>query len=677
LLRKRALKYLAENPDSWKGMSHSRHAVALALLTSKDAKQQALGKRLVLGWNNPPGPGTWTWNLSYQLITLCEYQLLTGDTSARQTIQTTANALRQAQYKGKISVWDPKHHKEDYEKIDAAQQLYLGGFGHAPYQAGVGKNGYGPMQFTTILAVIAWQLAERCGAKVDPEGLKSAMAFIDHGTNEAGYVAYGGEFTLNNGLVDPVRWKKSTRGSNYVGRVGASVIAHKLSLEIPGAADRLDKNMRYMQRAYKSLTDGHACSILGFSWGLLGAAASEDESLMRTIFDYHKAWFNMMRCHDGSFVVLPGRDYADGSYYRSSRYHPTGVMALVLGLGDPKLLIQGTQVTIPGVNPKALTGALKDTYKAIVEKEYGKAVRALKRAGKGDAAADALAGYLAAQSQHAVTELDALEKTGDIVRLNAQLKKVRSDYGELEGFPEKIARFEEGMRQDPWKTELKLGAHYQQLVGALKRNKTMAYVGDLERFAERHPESLYGKWALIVAKAYRDDRRLVDPSVASAAATARVTPTSADGGVRAAKPATKPAARPPAKPKPAAVSAEALKEWQSRFVKKLDALAKGGRKVRLDLGDRETYMVRGANDTTLTVRTQGNDLPMPWRMLSASCRAALAKSAAQEDDVEALLIAAVLHLACGKRDEADLLFAKAALEDAEAVKTARAKLASP
>ena len=49
---------------------------------------------------------------------------------------------------------------EDPKAIDAAQQLYLGGFGHKPYVSGVGNNGYGPMQYTTILAVIAWQLAE-------------------------------------------------------------------------------------------------------------------------------------------------------------------------------------------------------------------------------------------------------------------------------------------------------------------------------------------------------------------------------------------------------------------------------------------------------------------------------------------------------------------------------------
>jgi len=49
----------------------------------------------------------------------------------------------------------------------------------------------------------------------------------------------------------------------------------------------------------------------------------------------------MMRCHDGSFVLQPGRDYADKGYYLASRYHPTATMAIVLGLEHPKLRIEG------------------------------------------------------------------------------------------------------------------------------------------------------------------------------------------------------------------------------------------------------------------------------------------------------------------------------------------------
>jgi len=684
LLRAKALKYFVDHPESqgvWQ--SHAHSAVTLALLTSDDPKQQAIGKSMALKWSTQsPDAGTWTWNLSYQLITLSEYHLLTKDASVLPTIKVLVNHLEKAQYSGRILVWGPTGdkslEKEDYAKVDALQQLYDGGFGHGPYVSGVGKNGYGPMQYTTLLAITAWQLAGRCGVEAGPDRIKRSLEFNHRCTNAAGAVGYGGEFCLAFGIHDPAAYKKSTSGDNYVGRVGAAIIAHKLSPEFPESAEYIEKFRSYFKRAFKSLPDGHADSNLGIMWGLLGAAASEDDVVLRTVLDYHKAFFNMMRCHDGSFVLLPGRDYADDGYYMASRYHPTATMALVLGVANPKLLIQGIQVSIPGVNPKALKGKLDTAYKAIVRKAYGEAASALKNAkGEDAAAAEAMLAYLDAQSQCDVAALGALEKQGDISRLEAELSKMRTKFGPLEGFKEKISRFEEGLRKEPWKTELRLGANYRQLVDALKRNKSAAYAGDLEKFADRNPDSLYGKWALEVAKEFRSSGSIKEPSTTKVAAAAPPGAVAAAGPVSIAPPGAGGGA--PAKPGPApakaAVSSEAFAQWQARFVKELDALVKNGAKVSLCLTGQENYAVRGASDKVLTVRIQGNDLPMPWTQLSIGCRAAIAKEAAKNDDVEALLIAAVFHLASDEAGEAENLFAKAALKDPEAVKAAKAGLA--
>ena len=440
LLRARALKYFADSPDAqgvWQ--AHAKSTVILALLSSDAPPQQALGKKLALGWNNVPGPGTWTWDVSFQLITLSEYHLLSGDAAVLPTIKALATLLRQGQYDGRILAWGPSEVKGDYPAIDAAQQLYQGGFGHAPYVSGPGKNGYGPMQYTTIFAVIAWQLAERCGVKADPRGIKTALEFIHRGTNAAGYVAYGGEFTLNNGLIDPVAWKKSKDGDNYVGRAGASIIAHKLSPEFPNSTEYLEANRGYFKKAFKSLPDGHADSNLGILWGVMGAAASEDETLLRTVLDYHKAWFNMMRCHDGSFVLLPGRDYADEGYYMASRYHPTATMALVLGLNYPKLQIQGLQVSIPGVNPKALHGSPLAAYKAITAKSYGDAARLLKSAGPEGAP---MAAYLEGHARRAIDALDPLGKSGRWIELQRRLAELRKSHGGISVFDEAAAAWE-------------------------------------------------------------------------------------------------------------------------------------------------------------------------------------------------------------------------------------------
>ena len=492
LLRARALKYLAEHPEAGSGPAHARAMVTLALLTSGEPAQEAAGKRLTLAWNDLPGPGTWSWGVSYQLLALAEYHLLTGDATVMPTIKALSTVLRQDQYDGRIVVWAAKPN-EDAVAIDAAQQLYLGGFGHAPYVSGVGKNGYGPMQYTTILAVIAWQLAERCGVKADPKGLRNALDFIHRGTNEAGYVAYGGEFTLNNGLVDPIAWRKSAGGTNYVGRAGASLLAHSLSPEFSDSAKYSEKNKSYLKKAYKSLPDGHACSVLGFAWGLLGAAASGDETVLRTMLDYHKAWFNMMRCHDGSFVVQPGRDYADGGYYISSRYNPTAVMALVLGLGYPKLLIQGVQVSIPGVNTKALRGSLQSAYKAIIARSYGDAARILKSAGPDGAP---MLAYLDAQAARSIAELEALEAKGDWFALDRGLAGLRKNFSGVPAFDEKDAALQSALKVDPAKTVVRLGAALARLRdSAARRPLPYGLAKEIEAFIHEAGESPLGREA--------------------------------------------------------------------------------------------------------------------------------------------------------------------------------------
>lgn len=146
---------------------------------------------------------------------------------------------------------------------------------------------------------------------------------------------------MNRGPVDSVKWKKTTRSKNYVGRVGCVTVAHRLSPKFPGSKEYIRLYSGFMSRAYKSMPDGHGDANLAILWTLMGVGASHDRAAMRAVFDYHKAYFNMMRCHDGSFVLQPGRDYADKGYYLASRYHPTATMALAFGLAHPKLRIEG------------------------------------------------------------------------------------------------------------------------------------------------------------------------------------------------------------------------------------------------------------------------------------------------------------------------------------------------
>jgi hypothetical protein len=523
VVRAKALAYLAENSDAWGvWQAHARSAVALALLSSDVPKQQAIGREMVLAWaKQPPDDGTWTWSLSYQLITLCEYHLLTKDASVLPAIKADVLRLEHAQYSGKIVCWQPKP-EEDALAVEAAQQLYDGGFGHAPYTAAIDKNGYGPMQYTTILAVTAWQLAGRCGVETKPGCIRRALDFIHRGTNEAGYVAYGGEFTLNNGIVDPVAWRSSRDGENYVGRVSAAIVAHTLSPEFEDSGPYLQKYRGYARHAVKSMPDGHADSNLGIFWGLMGAAASEDVGVLRATFDEHKAFFNMMRCFDGSFVLLPGRDYADNGYYMASRYHPTATMALAYGLSHPKFLIQGIQASIPGVNPKALSGQLGLAYKAIVAGAFGNAARILttvqsakKTSPEELAAAEAMMAFVQARFEKDLAALEAMETRKDFHGLSTAFLALKKTYSALEDFKEKTKRLEDGLKQSDWKAAIKLGGRYAQMMATLKRSRSQPALQGLERFATENPDSLYGQWAATVVREFRENGTIVDPSAES------------------------------------------------------------------------------------------------------------------------------------------------------------------
>ena len=56
---------------------------------------------------------------------------------------------------------------------------------------------------------------------------------------------------------------------------------------------------------------------------------------------YIKWWMIMAQAHDGSYVVLPGRDYASTDHVYGTRNFPTACAALILSLKERRLRITG------------------------------------------------------------------------------------------------------------------------------------------------------------------------------------------------------------------------------------------------------------------------------------------------------------------------------------------------
>ena len=471
-----AMQYLLKHTEDFGSQCHARGTAGLALLSQGRLEE---AKAMAASWNKAPGEGAWTWPIAYQCIFLSEYYLKTKDKSVLGTIQLLVARLYEAQ------VMDPAMYKDRMHSGQPQGENFLkGGLGHV-----VKIDGYGTMAITTLMALLAWELAEDCGVKLDQQHVDLAFQCVREHTNESGYIGY----------------RFATGAYSPVGRQGLAIIAHKLAQDkgTEGYVARVTANLT---KSKTRLNDGHGDNVLGILWGLLGIQLSGDSAAIREVFDYNKAFINMARTHDGSFVAQPGRNNGDKGYYLSSRIHPTAAMVLVLGMSRPSLRIQGVEVSIQGVNPKALEGRMDAAYKAIVKKDYKAAFRSLYKPLAGDEqVAKAMSDYIDAQWQKEVAGLEPIEKSGDILSLAKEYIRLVGEFKGIEGFDKAIKRYEDGLDKDPWRKEVLTGKAYLSYLGVLQKYKSASAVKKLDQFVADNAGSIYGKWTAAVVKEFKAD----------------------------------------------------------------------------------------------------------------------------------------------------------------------------
>lgn len=206
-LAARAMDYLLQHPEEHCGIVHENGLYGLALLSRGKMKE---AETLAMAWNEPPEATAWTWHRTYQSIFLGEYHLKTGDKRVLKTIGENCKQLYLSQ------VIDPELYKDSMHGGQPQAKNFLkGGNGHEARCAG-----YGTMTITTLMTLLAWELADDCGIKIESFNRDIAYECVHTNTNETGYMGY----------------RFATGAYSPVGLQGLSLIVHRVANR-PGTDD--------------------------------------------------------------------------------------------------------------------------------------------------------------------------------------------------------------------------------------------------------------------------------------------------------------------------------------------------------------------------------------------------------------------------------------------------------
>ncbi|MGB2819686.1 MAG: DUF6288 domain-containing protein, partial [Phycisphaerae bacterium] len=252
----------------------------------------------------PKGRGGRAWGQGYELINLCEYYLLTGDSSVLPAIQYHAECLAWAQYRS--GSWSH------------------GGGGESVPAPGCVDGGYGEINCAGLGAFIGLCLARQCGVEPYDHTLPKSIRFF-------------GKFCGTNfpyGLGNPgMRGGRMDNGMNSMAAIAFGLLGER------EMARRWARTVCYM---WMGRERGHAEAIFSAAWGPLGAALAPEEEFHA--YMNHMWWaYEMGRSRDGGLTFMRGGRWT----------HPnmTAAMGLFLYLPDHRLQILGAEKSVFSQRP--------------------------------------------------------------------------------------------------------------------------------------------------------------------------------------------------------------------------------------------------------------------------------------------------------------------------------------
>ena len=283
------------------------------LLASGDDRALELARRHLcadLKDEYAEGRGGRAWTQGYELTNLCEYYLLTGDSSVLPAIQYHAECMAWAQYRS--GSWSH------------------GGGGELAQGPGLVDGGYGEINCAGLGAFIGLCLARQCGIEPYDTTLPKSIRF---------YGSFCGA-NFPYGLGNPgMRGGRMDNGMNSMAAMGFYLLGEK------EMAQRWARTVCYM---WMGRERGHAEAIFSGAWGPVGAAlapAPEFHAFMN-----HMKWaYEMGRTREGGLTFMRGG--------RWTAANMTAAMGLFLYLPERRLQILGGDSVFAQRPPKGLEKA--------------------------------------------------------------------------------------------------------------------------------------------------------------------------------------------------------------------------------------------------------------------------------------------------------------------------------
>jgi hypothetical protein len=201
---------------------------------------------------------------------------------------------------------------------------------------------------------------DKCKLDFDLKAYEMTRKRVRWITRKDGFVLYAREPEKKGWETEPIELARGRGPGEGVGRGGAAMLGYYLSGHGEPKTDTYVKLVgEYLTEYQQYFPDCHGCPSVGLQWMGLGLACGYPQGY-RKVMDYHKAYFNLMRCYQpGRYVALPCR--SDQCDLRFPYQLSSGTVGLMLAVKDQKLQITGAPL-----KPGRLGGCVEGSGPGVV-----------------------------------------------------------------------------------------------------------------------------------------------------------------------------------------------------------------------------------------------------------------------------------------------------------------------